>query len=115
MAAERGGRRAEWLAALAFALAGFSVLDRRFKAAGGEIDIVARRGGLLVFAEVKARPSLDEAVFAVTPRNRRRVEAAGRAYLARRPRLAVCAIRYDVVAVSGWAVRRIAGAWREGD
>jgi len=113
--AERLGRRAEWLAAVILILKGFSIVERRFKAAGGEVDIAARRGSLLVLAEVKARPSLDEAVFAVTPKTRRRIEAAGRALLARRPRLAECALRYDIIAVSGWRVRHLADAWRESD
>ena len=113
--AERLGRRAEWLAAFILIMKGFSIVERRFKAAGGEVDIAARRGSLLVLVEVKARASLDEAVFAVTPKTRRRIEAAGRALLARRPRLAECALRYDIIAVSGWRVRHLADAWRESD
>ncbi|MBI1364506.1 MAG: YraN family protein [Alphaproteobacteria bacterium] len=115
IAAERQGRRAEWLAGLWLSLRGFQILARRFKAAGGEIDLVARRGRLLVFAEVKARPRLDDGVFAVTACNRRRVEAAGRAFVARHPRLAGFAMRYDIIAVAGWRLRHAPDAWREDD
>jgi putative endonuclease len=45
---------------------------KRFRTPYGEIDIVARRRNLLVFVEVKARASLDEAAYAVTPRASRR-------------------------------------------
>lgn len=114
-AAERFGRRAEWLAGLLLAAKGFHVIERRFKAAGGEIDLAAKRGRLLVFAEVKARAGLDEAVLAVTGRNRRRIEAAGRILIARRPHLAEYALRYDIIAVAGWRVRHLADAWREGE
>ncbi|MEX0644853.1 MAG: YraN family protein [Parvularculaceae bacterium] len=115
VAAERHGRRAEWLASLYLYCRGFHIIARRFKAAGGEIDLVAQRGGLLVFAEVKARPSLDEAVLAVTPKARRRMEAARRMFLARHPRLAELAQRYDILAVAGFRVRHVADAWREED
>lgn len=115
MAAERAGRRAEWLAGLWLAAKGFHVLERRFKAAGGEIDLAARRGRLLVLVEVKARASVDAALIAVTNRARRRIEAAGRALIARRPHLAECALRYDIIAVAGWRVRHFADAWREGE
>ncbi|MGE0410128.1 MAG: YraN family protein [Amphiplicatus sp.] len=114
-AAERRGRRAEWLAALALTARGFRILARRFRAAGGEIDLVALRGRLLVFAEAKARARLDEAVFAVTTTTRRRIEAAGRVFLARHPGLAPEAVRYDIVAVAGWRIRHVPDAWREGD
>lgn len=113
IAAYGEGRRAERLAAFWLALRGFQILGRRFRAAGGEIDIVARRGGLLVLVEVKARPTLDEAVLAVTQRTRRRVEAAGRIFVARKPRLATFARRYDIIAVAGWRLRHIPDAWRE--
>ncbi|MBB5517695.1 YraN family protein [Amphiplicatus metriothermophilus] len=112
-AAERSGRRAELLAACLLTLKGFRILARRFRASGGEIDLVAKRGRLLVLVEVKARRSLDEAVFAVTPRARRRIARAGRAFVARAPGLADCAVRYDIVAVAGLRLRHLADAWRE--
>lgn len=111
--AERDGRRAEFLAALFLQLKGFRILDRRFKAAGGEIDIAARRGGLLVLAEVKAREDLDAALLAVTERSRRRIEAAGRAFMARRPHLQNLDLRYDILAVTGFKVRHLPDAWRQ--
>ncbi|MBY0423643.1 MAG: YraN family protein [Parvularculaceae bacterium] len=112
--AERHGRWAERLAAILLAAKGYRVLARRFRSAGGEIDLVARRQGVLVFVEVKARPRFDEAVLAVTFKARRRIEAAARAFAARHPRYAEDGFRYDIVAVSGWRVRHVVDAWREG-
>lgn len=112
-AAERAGRRAEWLAALAYALRGYAIVARRFKATGGEIDLIARRGATLVFVEVKKRANADDAIFAVGTRNRRRLEDAGRVFLARRPALATCAVRYDIAAVAGLSVRIVKDAWRD--
>ncbi|MEQ1931787.1 MAG: YraN family protein [Parvularculaceae bacterium] len=113
--AERQGRRAERLAAFYLQLKGYRLLARRFKAAGGEIDLAARRGDVLVFAEVKARADLDAGVLAVTPSSRRRVEAAGRAFIASRPHLAPLGVRYDIMAVSGVRIRHLRDAWREGE
>jgi len=111
--AERIGRRAEWLAAMLLRLKGFGVIARRYRAPSGEVDLIARRGNLLAFVEVKARASLDQAVFAVSTRNRRRVGAAAALFLARHQHLAKCDIRYDIVAVAGWRLRHIASAWRD--
>ncbi|PQA88110.1 YraN family protein [Hyphococcus luteus] len=113
--AERGGRRAEFLASLTLMLKGFAILERRFKTPAGEIDLIAKRGPLLVFAKVKARGTADQAVEAVTASARRRIERAAGLFLARRAHLAECVMRYDILAVSGLRVRHKPDAWREGE
>jgi len=113
--AERTGRKAEDLAVLYLRLRGFAIVARRFRARSGEADIIARRGRLLVFAEVKARASLDEALFAVTFRNRARVSAAAATFVSHRPAFGACDIRYDIIAIKGWRIRHIPAAWRDGE
>ena len=105
------GRGAERLAAFLLRFKGFSVLAHRFKAPVGEIDLVLRRGRLIVFVEVKARGSLDLATEAVSATARRRIEAAANAFIARHPHLAQMDMRYDIFAVAGWRTRHIPGAW----
>lgn len=112
--AERSGRLAEAMAAWTYRFKGFDIIDRRFKAAGGEIDLVVRKGALLVFVEVKRRPEIDAALFAVTYKNRRRMERAVKSWLARHPKLAQSDIRYDIAAVAGWKVKIAKSAWRDG-
>jgi putative endonuclease len=57
---------------------GFSVLGRRFRSPAGEIDLIAANGSHLAFVEVKARRTLADAAWSVTPRQQRRIaEAAG--------------------------------------
>jgi putative endonuclease len=50
----RGERRAAWF----YRLRGFSIVGRNHRMRGGEIDLIVRRGKLLVFVEVKTRQSL---------------------------------------------------------
>ena len=78
---------------------GFRIVERRFKTRAGEIDLIARRGGLAVIVEVKARARLAEAMDAITPITRRRILAATDIWLARQPDRAHLAVRFDLVAV----------------
>lgn len=95
---------------------GWVVLARRARTPAGELDLVAEREGLLAFVEVKARPSLQQAAFALGPRQRARLLAAAECWLAENPGHGAAGMRFDVilVAVDG-TVRRIADAFRLGD
>ncbi|EHP73067.1 YraN family protein, partial [Methylorubrum extorquens] len=73
------GLSAEGLALLALMLKGYRPLARRFAAAGGEIDLIVRRGRTIAFVEVKARATLDAAATAIDARKRARVSRAARA------------------------------------
>lgn len=107
------GRWAEAGAVWLLRLKGFEILQRRFKSTVGEIDIVARRGDLLVFVEVKLRPASARALEAVGARQRLRIGRAAEHYLKRRPDLAALACRFDVVACVPWRVPlHLPDAWR---
>lgn len=101
--AERRGRWAEALAALWLRAKGYRIIGQGVRRPGGEIELIARRGAVVAFVEVKARATLAQAADAVTPRQRRRIEAAATAFLAGRPDLAESHIRFDVVLVRPWA------------
>ena len=53
--AYKKGHLAEGLAAVMLRLKGFSIKEKRYKTPVGEIDLIARRGDLTIFCEVKAR------------------------------------------------------------
>ncbi|MGE5162462.1 MAG: YraN family protein [Sphingobacteriales bacterium] len=85
--------------AAAFLIAkGFRILARRWRSPLGEIEIVARRRQLLVFAEVKARGTRDEAAESVNERQRRRIAAAAEVWLAANPDESIRDIRFDAIA-----------------
>jgi putative endonuclease len=77
--AERGGRRAETIAAWWLRLKGWAILARRVRTPVGEVDLVARRGRVVAFVEVKARATAQEAAFALDEYRLRRVAAAAEA------------------------------------
>lgn len=97
----RLGLDAEAWAALWLQAKGYRILARRYLRAGGEIDLVVRRGGVLVFVEVKARPSHDEALASITPGKLARISRAARAFLAGMPGGAAI-VRCDAVLVAPW-------------
>src|SRR3954454_8967449 len=93
-AAFRTGLSAEARAAAYLMVKGYRILAKRFRTPYGEIDIVARRRNLLAFVEVKARGSLDEAAYAVTPRQQQRIIAAAEAWLMAHPEHADFDLRF---------------------
>lgn len=98
-AAYAKGHKGERLAAWALRLKGFRIVAKRFKTKSGEVDLIARRGALVVMVEVKARPSLEQAMDSVTHTALRRIEAAGDEWLSAQPDYAKLSIRYDLIAV----------------
>ncbi len=114
--AEASGRDAEAIAARALVAEGWAMLARRARTPAGEIDLIAERDGLLAFVEVKARPSLAEAAFALGPRQRARLVAAAECWLAVNPGHGAAGMRFDVVIVAAdGTARRIADAFRVGE
>lgn len=94
----------ETVAALYLILKGFQILERRFKTSLGEIDIIAQKGNLVVFVEVKARKSIEKCYEAIQKRQLLRIQRASQIFLKHRRQLSSCQIRYDVVFVSDWCL-----------
>ena len=112
-AAERRGRGAERLAALLLRLKGYRILAHGFRLPIGEIDLIARRGGVIAFVEVKRRGDMVSAIDSISHRQRRRIAHAAEAFVATRPDLARLSHRFDVVLVAPRRLpRHILDAWR---
>jgi putative endonuclease len=105
-AAFRLGLSAESRAAAFLLAKGYRIVARRWKSPVGEVDLVARRGRLLVFIEVKARNRLDDAAEAVTERQQRRITAAAQAWLASHDDDIQCDIRFDAILIAPWRMPR---------
>ena len=105
--------RAAWL----LRCKGYRILARRAKHPVGEIDLIARRGSLIAFVEVKARKSVGEAIHSLTHNQRRRIERVAEAFVSHRADLAGLDWRFDVVILEGklgWPVH-VPDAWRPGE
>jgi putative endonuclease len=110
--AERDGRRAEIIAAWWLRLRGWRILARRARTAVGEVDLIARRGRILAFIEVKARSSREQADLALDDYRLRRVAAAAEV-LAPRYARAGDDLRIDAMFVTpGRFPRHLADVWR---
>jgi putative endonuclease len=110
-AAETAGRRGERLAGWWLRLKGWRILDRRVRTPAGEVDLVARRGNLVAFVEVKTRATAAELDHAIDERRLARVAAAAEVLM---PRYAGPGddIRVDVILLApGTRPRHIENAW----
>jgi len=94
------GRRGEQVAASWLEQHGYTVLDRNWRCSIGELDLVVRRGGVTVFAEVKTRTSVayGHPFEAITPAKARRLRRLSVEWC-RKNGLGVDEIRVDAIAV----------------
>lgn len=97
--AERGGRRAEVLAAWLLRLKGYRILAERYKTPAGEIDLIVSRRNMVVFVEVKRRSNAGAAIAAVTSSSRARIARAASLWVSRHPAASTMDHRFDVVLV----------------
>jgi putative endonuclease len=106
------GAWGERLAASHYERAGYEVIDRNWRDADGELDLVLRRGELYVFSEVKTRRSdrFGSPASAVTPDKQRRIRRLAVAWL-RTHGLRAVDMRFDVVAITGVHVQIIESAF----
>lgn len=102
-AANDVGRAAEQRALSTLLAAGLVLIKRNFRSRRGEIDLVMREGGVLVFVEVRLRSSARHggALSSLDPAKCRRLLAAAEIFLARNPRYAINPARFDLVAFDG--------------
>lgn len=109
--ADRRWWRAETIAALYLRLTGWRILARRRQLPMIEIDIVARRGGVLAIVEVKYRPTLDQALSVLAPYSAERLARAARQLAAEHAgRDIMVAARVDLIALApGHFPRHIQG------
>jgi putative endonuclease len=109
------GRRAECRAVAHLRALGYAIVERNYRCALGEIDVVAREGGDLVFVEVRSRADAahGDAALAVDGPKRRRVARVAEHYLGERT-LAFSTCRFDVVAITGDEIVVFRDAFRVG-
>ncbi len=106
------GRWGEDLAARHYRHAGFEILDRNWRCRHGEIDLVVRRGRLVVFCEVKTRrtAAYGGARSAVDARKQHRIRRLAATWLADHD-IGPVDVRFDVAAITGVRLEVIESAF----
>ena len=101
-------RAARW-----YRLRGYRILDTNCWLAGAEIDVVARRGRVVVFCEVKSKSGdgFGDPLEMVDARKVARVRRAATAWLARHPELDGLDVRFDVIAERAGRIEHLADAF----
>ncbi len=111
----RAGARAESLAADALRVRGYQVLEQRFRYRHSDVALVARRGAVIVFVEVKSRcdDRYGAAAEAVTARKQASLVRAASVWLSRHA-WPWDAVRFDVITVSDGRLEWLEDAFRPG-
>ena len=104
------GAAAERRAAWHYRLRGYRIVARNEWIGGYELDLVVRRGRRLVFVEVKAKSGdrFGAPEDMVGPEKQRRLRRAASAWLAAHPEHAELVVEFDVIAVRGERLERLA-------
>lgn len=94
------GDKGERLAADFIIRRGYEIEERKFRYARAEIDIIARKGNLVVFCEVKTRKSdtYGTGEEAVDAKKQARIRRAAEGYISLR-KIDSCEFRFDVIVV----------------
>jgi putative endonuclease len=99
---QRVGAAGERLVARHYEHLGYAVLDRNWRCDAGELDLVVRRGAVLVVCEVKTRRTAGFGPWeAVTPAKQRRLRHLAARWLAAHPGRRFDSVRFDVAGVAG--------------
>jgi putative endonuclease len=100
MTRRQTGKRGETIAATALQRAGYTILDRNWRCAMGELDLIARHRGDIVFVEVRARQDgADVALESISRRKSAKLAVLAQAYLDAHG-IEDAAYRIDVVAIN---------------
>lgn len=98
--AYRFGLTAETIAAFFLRLKGYHIIARRHRNYAGEIDIIATRGTIIAFIEVKARKNPTQLMDVFSYHQQQRILRAAEIFLSRQPRYSNYLVRFDLIIIS---------------
>ncbi len=103
---------AERLSALMLVLKGYKICKMRYKTYVGEVDIVAKRGNVMVFCEVKYRPDYEQGVNAILPTAQKRIQRTAQIYMSQESVPETMDMRFDVIIISPpFSIKHLTNAW----
>ena len=93
----------------------YEIIVRRYKTKFGEVDIIARKGNVLCFVEVKMRQTIEEALESVTYRTRGRIEQSALYFISQHPEYLEYDMRFDVLTITKpFQITHLDNAWVAG-
>ena len=110
------GMEGENAAAAFLEAKGLLIVERNFRFARGEVDIIALDGETLVFAEVKAWSAygIDALEYAIDSKKQRKIIETSKYFLSMNRKYKYMAIRFDVIFISPRGITHLASAFTEG-
>ena len=106
------GARYEQVAGKYLEEQGYQILQYNYHCRQGEIDIIARRRKLIIFAEVKKRRTIEKAAYAISARQKERIRRGAETFIARHPQYAGFQFRFDAVLIRfPFSVRHLENVW----
>jgi putative endonuclease len=113
----KSGRIAEFYARMFLRLKGYKIISKNIKTKKetniGEIDFIASKGKCLIFVEVKKRSSLENAAYAISTTQKKRIIRGAELYLKKNTRYKDFDIRFDAVLIAfPYHIRHIKNAWQ---
>lgn len=105
------GQKGENIATRYLRLRLYKILERNYRRKTGEIDIIAKKGGYIIFIEVKYRNNTNKGLprEAVTPFKQRQIKRTAEMYILENK--LDCNMRFDVIEILGKKVEHIKNAF----
>lgn len=109
------GRAGENYAACWLESRGITIIERNYRAIGGEIDLIGIEQDSVLFIEVKTwrAYSIDNLEFALNQKKRKRIIETAKLFLQNNRKYIGMAVRFDVLFIGTDAVKHIESAWTE--
>lgn len=102
----------EYFAAVYLVFKGYRIVEVRYKTPVGEIDIIAKKGGVLVCVEVKYRQHIDDGLFAISRSSQKRIIRALNVYLSCCKLTQGNDVRFDALILSPpFSIKHVVNAW----
>jgi putative endonuclease len=109
------GRAGEAAAALFLEGKGMQILERNFRCRRGEVDIIAREGETLIFAEVKTWSAygIEALEYALDAKKQHKIIETSKYFLSLHRKYRYMAVRFDVLFISPQGITHLASAFTE--
>lgn len=113
---KQGGKLAEFMAMIYLLCKGYLPIAKNYVTGrgthAGEVDLIVKKGRMIVFVEVKKRGDLERAAYAITEKQKQRIIRGAEVFLKKHPRYDDCAVRFDAVLVEfPLNIRHLPHAW----